>query len=111
MKSRNKYGAKKTFYDGITFDSRGEAMRWADLKLLERAGEIKHLQRQVPYVLTAHGKPICKLIVDFTYMEKGRLVDEDFKSDATTTPVFKLKAKMFAAQYGRSIKITGKGKA
>ena len=36
----NKYHAIKTTVDGITFDSRAEARRYRELKLLERAGVI-----------------------------------------------------------------------
>ena len=46
-----KYHAIKTVYDGITFDSRKEARRYAALKLLERAGEISDLRTQVKYEL------------------------------------------------------------
>lgn len=46
-----KYKAKKTEYDGIMFDSKKEAQRYAELKILERAGVIKNLQRQVTYTL------------------------------------------------------------
>ena len=48
---RNKYGNKKTVVDGITFDSRKEAKRYQELKLLEKAGEIKDLRRQVVHLL------------------------------------------------------------
>ncbi|MBS6476088.1 MAG: DUF1064 domain-containing protein, partial [Clostridiales bacterium] len=44
-----KYRSKKTTVDGITFDSRREAARWQELKLLERAGSITELERQVSY--------------------------------------------------------------
>ena len=42
----NKYNAKKTELDGIVFDSRKEAGRYAELKLLERAGHIEDLTLQ-----------------------------------------------------------------
>jgi hypothetical protein len=45
----SKYKAKKTVVDGITFDSQKEAQRWCELRLLEKAGVIKNLQRQVPF--------------------------------------------------------------
>ena len=48
---KSKYGAEKTVIDGITFDSRKEARRFAELKLLEKAGEIVELRRQVKFVL------------------------------------------------------------
>lgn len=48
---RSKYGARKTVVDGITFASKKEADRYRELKLLERAGEIKDLQMQVAFEL------------------------------------------------------------
>lgn len=44
----NKYRNNKVEYDGIIFDSKKEAKRYAELKLLERTGRIKELRRQVP---------------------------------------------------------------
>lgn len=46
-----KYGNRKTTIDGIKFDSRKEARRYAELSLLERAGIIQKLRRQVKYEL------------------------------------------------------------
>ena len=48
---RSKYGARKTVVDGITFDSKKEATRYRELKLLEDAGEIEKLQLQVAFEL------------------------------------------------------------
>ncbi|MDD3747626.1 MAG: DUF1064 domain-containing protein, partial [Anaerostipes sp.] len=42
----SKYGARKTVIDGITFDSKREAKRYQELKLLEQAGEISYLELQ-----------------------------------------------------------------
>ena len=44
-----KYHNKKTEIDGIVFDSRKEALRWHELKLMENAGLISDLRRQVPF--------------------------------------------------------------
>ena len=46
---RSKYGARKTIVDGITFDSKKEANRYRELKLLEDAGEIEKLKMQVAF--------------------------------------------------------------
>lgn len=94
-----------TEIDGLKFDSKGEARRWQELKLLERAGVISELKRQVRYDLDAHGKKICSLVADFEYIEAGQVVTEDFKSKATITPVFRLKAKLFKAKYGREVRL------
>lgn len=47
-----KYGNHKTYTtDGILHDSRKEALRWTQLLILERAGEISELKRQVEFIL------------------------------------------------------------
>ena len=42
--------------DGIVFDSAKEANRYKELKLLERAGHIKSLRLQVPFIFEIGGK-------------------------------------------------------
>lgn len=93
-----KYHAKKTELDGITFDSRKEAQRYAELKLLERSGAIHNLQRQVRYELIPaqkkDGKTIeraCHYIADFVYEENGKTVVEDVKGFRTKEYVLKRK--------------------
>lgn len=51
MKKGSKYKATKVILDGIEFDSRKEARRYGELKLMERAGEIKNLELQKVFVL------------------------------------------------------------
>ncbi len=41
-----KYRAQPTIVDGIRFHSKGEARRYQELRLLERAGEITNLELQ-----------------------------------------------------------------
>ena len=71
--------------DFLRFDSKGEQARWANLKLLERAGEISNLRRQVRYPLLAHssnGKPpaiVAHYVADFVYTENECEIIEDFK--------------------------------
>lgn len=48
---RRKYGNTKIMVDGIQFDSKREAARYRELKLLERAGVISFLQRQTKFQL------------------------------------------------------------
>jgi len=104
---KSKYRNRKVVVDGFTFDSAKEARHWSNLRLLQRAGKIRNLRRQVPYplvVIAPDGTPvtIAKLVVDFDYEdEAGQLVVEDTKSAFTRKlPVYRLKAKHFAAQYG-----------
>jgi hypothetical protein len=84
---KNKYNAEKTAYNGEAFDSTKEADRFAELLLLQRAGKIFNLQRQVPYELIPpqerpDGKrefPV-RYIADFVYKDgNGRMVAEDVK--------------------------------
>ena len=93
-----KYHAKKTELDGITFDSKKEANRYAELKLLERSGAIHNLRRQVRYELIPaqkkDGKTIeraCHYIADFVYEENGKTVVEDVKGFRTKEYVLKRK--------------------
>lgn len=101
----NKYRNNKTLIDGIVFDSRLEAQRWCELKILERAGEITDLQRQVHFELQPsfrkNGKTIRKIeyVADFVYRDRktGRMIIEDTKG--MKTAVYKLKKKMFEYKY------------
>ena len=93
-----KYHAKKMNLDGITFDSKKEANRYAELKLLERSGAIHNLQRQVRYELIPaqkkDGKTVeraCHYIADFVYEEDGKTVVEDVKGFRTKEYVLKRK--------------------
>jgi hypothetical protein len=55
-KAKNKYGAKKTAIDGITFDSKKEANYYLMLKLEWRANQIRYFLRQVPFDLPGNTK-------------------------------------------------------
>ena len=102
MAKANKYGAVKTKVDGLTFDSKKEAARYMQLKMLEKGGIIKDLKMQVPYKLSSHGEFICKYISDFTYfnIELGKSVTEDVKSVKTAKlGVYKIKKKMMRAEH------------
>jgi hypothetical protein len=85
-KTRNKYGAKKTQVGEVQFDSKKEAQRFMELQLLERAGEITDLRRQVKIDLMGQHRPLhtrtgrkVRLTVDFAYIEDGVEVLEDAK--------------------------------
>ena len=63
----HKYNAKRTVVDGITFDSRKEARRYGELKLLEKAGEIIYLKTHPSFPIVIDGKNICVVELDFSY--------------------------------------------
>lgn len=48
---KNKYNAIKTIIDDISFDSKAEAKRYNELKILQRTGEAKYFLTQVPFRL------------------------------------------------------------
>ena len=92
-----KYGAQPTTVDGIRFDSTGEAQRYRELKLMEKAGLIRDLQLQTPFpcgwardpvVIRSAGYPNGRRVTyraDFTYTDckTGEPVVEDFKGHDT----------------------------
>ena len=96
----SKYHSIKTVVDGITFDSRKEAQRYSELKLLERAGEIHDLQLQVPFQLipkTPVGRAV-KYYADFVYYEGDKMVVEDTKGMKTKEYI--IKRKLMLWQFG-----------
>lgn len=101
---RNKYNAKRTVVDGITFHSGVEANRYAELKLLERAGEISELMLQQSFVIDVSGVHICTYIADFSYIEKGRNIVEDKKG--VRTALYSIKTKLVLACHGVDIRET-----
>lgn len=103
--SKSKFGNVKTWVGGDCFDSRREAERWLTLRLLERAGEIADLERQVSYDLTVAGVKIGTIRPDFRYRRGDVLVVEDVKSKPTMTPMFRWKAKHLAAEYGIKLEL------
>lgn len=103
-KRRHKYGAKKAAVDGLVFDSKGEARRYRELKLLEEAGHISDLKLQPHFELQpaftdSAGKRhrAIHYVGDFAYVEDGREIIEDTKGVATS--VFKLKYKLLLFRY------------
>ncbi len=89
--------------DGIKHDSIKEANRWCELKLLERAGMIQDLQRQVKFELLPKqdGERAVSYIADFVYTENGKRVVEDVKG--VKTKEYRLKKKMML--YFHNVKI------
>ena len=92
----SKYHNKKTEVDGIVFDSKREAERYLELKLLERAGAIQDLILQPSFDLIVQGgKVIGKYYADFKYRVGQSVVIEDAKGEKTD--VYKLKKKIVEA--------------
>ena len=104
-----KYRNKPTEVDGIMFDSKKEARRWGELKLLEKAGGISKIKRQPEYHLSVNGVMICKYSADFEYYDhkwcpERKLIVEDVKSPATRkNPAYRIKKKLMKAIHGIDI--------
>lgn len=122
-----KYHNKKIKVDGIIFDSKKEAVRYKELKILEKAGIIHDVQRQVKYILIPaqyeptssvyvkgnnKGKPKkgkliereCAYYADFVYTENGETVVEDTKG--VKTPEYIIKRKLMLYVHNIKIKET-----
>ena len=120
-----KYHSKKTVIDGITFDSKKEAERYSELKLLERCGAISNLELQKVYELIPaqyelyerYGKngnrikdgkkcieKSCVYKADFVYIdnETGQQVVEDVKGykGGQAYSLFTIKRKLMLERYG-----------
>lgn len=93
--------------DGIVFDSKREATRYGELKLLERAGGIRDLMLQPSWTIEIGGKKLCRFTADFSYSDdSGTLTVEDVKSKNGTDkdPAFRLRKK--AAELAHGISVT-----
>lgn len=105
MRRYSKYNAKKTVVDGIEFDSLREADRYCELKLLEKANEIRNLELQPRFLLqdeffdkngVKHKK--IEYVADFSYIDNdGKAIVEDVKG--VLTDVYKIKKKIFLKKY------------
>ena len=122
---KNKYGAKKITdpETGYVFDSKKEYRRWQELRLMEKAGQIQNLQRQVKYILIPaqyeryerYSKKTGKrlqdgvrciereagYIADFVYEKAGKTVVEDTKGFRTAD--YKIKRKLMLHVHGIKI--------
>lgn len=132
MKMRNKFGAEKfTAPNGEIFHSKKEYRRCCELRLLERAGRITNLKRQVEFELIPtqrekrtevykagpkKGLPkpgaviekLCKYVADFTYYQEGEFVVEDAKGykKGAAYDLFVIKRKLMLWVHGIKVKET-----
>lgn len=97
-----KYHSKKVAYDGMTFDSKKEYLRYLDLRMLEKGRCITDLQRQVKHTLIPgqrdeDGKYIRPVVYisDFEYTKDGKRVVEDVKGFKTKDYIIKKKLMLF----------------
>lgn len=100
----SKYNNKKTIIDNIKFDSKAEANRYIELKMLEKARKISDLELQPKFILQEKyinnkGEKIRAITykADFCYLEGNKIVVEDVKG--VETKEFKIKKKLFENKY------------
>lgn len=105
MAKRTKYNAKSVVVDGIRFPSIHESKRYRELKLLEKAGQIRDLQLQVPFRLLDSqrigGRVVERPVdyrADFAYVQDGKYVVEDAKG--VRTPEYVIKRKLMLWVHG-----------
>ena len=101
---KSKYGSIKAEADGIQFHSKAERGRYMDLRLLEKAGEIRELEMQVRFPLVVNDLLICDYIADFQYQGREGLVIEDVKGFKTRE--YLMKKRLMLAIHGVEIKET-----
>lgn len=106
----SKYLNKKTVIDGITFDSKKEALHYCELMEMEEQGLIHNLRLQVPYELVPvqrEGKKVVERALtykaDFVYETcTGKTVVEDVKGKKTE--LYIAKRKLMLWKYGIKIR-------
>lgn len=115
----SKYGNRKVVRNGLSFDSGKEHRRFVELSLLEKAGAISNLERQVKFDLlpaqyvtdkkdgkikTRCVERKCSYVADFVYIQNGEKVVEDAKG--YRTEAYRIKRKMMLYFHGIRIKET-----
>jgi hypothetical protein len=96
----NKYGARKTEYNGRLYDSKKEAAYAQGLDVLEKAGVVAVWIPQFKIDIEVNGAHICNILVDFFIIYvNGEHELVEIKSKATKTPVWRLKVKLLQATY------------
>lgn len=96
-----KFRNEPTSSEGIMFASKREARRYEELRLLETAGEIAGLKRQVSFDIRINGLRVCRYVADFVYDYKDTSIVEDAKG--YRTEVYKIKKKLMKAVHGVEI--------
>ena len=113
-RGKNKYNNITVECDGYTFDSKRECLRYQQLKLMEKAGEITDLEVHPSYDVVINGEPVrysvskrpISIELDFLYFDKvkGQKVVEDVKG--RDNAVSRIKRALFEHIYGIKVKLT-----
>lgn len=98
-----KYNNKRINTEDGWFDSQREWRRWQELKLMQKGGLIRDLQRQVDFEIIPKIGPLRRIVyrADFVYTKDGRRVVEDTKGFRDR--VYRLKARLMLQVHGVEI--------
>lgn len=108
-KRHQKYNNQRTTSaDGEVFDSLAEHRHWLHLCMLQKAGKVRELRRQVAFelapavVIKGRKRPPLRYVADFVYVdERGQTVVADVKG--AVTDVFRIKRHLMAVVHGIEI--------
>ncbi len=110
MTSYSKYKARRESIDGYLFDSQAEAARYRELKLLERAGQIRQLRVHPRYEIVVNGQKICVVEADFEFYdqleERMRVIDVK----GLDLPISRLKRKLVKVVFAIEIEVEHSGR-
>ena len=104
QKKGNKFGAIKTTYNGVIYDSKKESEYAYKLDLLRKANgndRVIEVERQIKYSVDVEGKHICNYYLDFkvTYPNRVEHVDIKGLKSGASYQIFRLKKKLIEALY------------
>ena len=99
QRKANKYGAKKTIYNGRQYDSKGEAGLAQEIELLCKSGEVSKIDPQHTFGLYGkNGARICNHRVDFLLTFKDGY-QEVWEYKGFATEIWRIKLKLFEDNY------------
>ena len=108
-KNKNRFNvspAAERTLDGIAFASKLEMKRYAELKLLLRAGEIQDLELQPEFRVSINEQHYCTYTADYAYTEKKQRVIEELKSTGTAKDAaYRLRKKAAELFYGIKVRV------
>lgn len=92
--------------DGHVFASKKEMLRYAELKMLQRAKQIENLELQPKFPVEINGERFCTYTADFSYTENGKAIIEELKSTGTEKDAaYRLRKKAAELFYGIKVNV------
>lgn len=101
-----KYRNQIVVVDGVTFHSKKEASQFGLLKIMEKNGTIRDLQRQVRYDFIINGHKVGHYTADMEYTDvaSGNKITVDVKSPVTRLEqAYRLRVRLLKAIHGVTI--------